>query len=75
MFFFNSLLNLASTLLEYIEKEINDEGKLQQDLFETRLKYEMDELTEEEYRKTESHLMQRIREIREQKMKNNEEEE
>ena len=53
---------------DYVDKEINDASKLQQQLFEARLKYEMDEITEEEYKELETYLVERIREIKEKKL-------
>jgi len=68
MFFLNSIIDLVVLINDYVDKEINDESKLQKQLFENRLKYEMDEITEEEYKQTEEYLVKRITHVREQKM-------
>ena len=75
MLFLKTFINLALLIHDYVDKEISDANKLQQQLFETRLKYEMDEITEEEYKKTEEYLVKRISEIREREMNSEEDEE
>jgi len=68
MFFIKSFINLALLIYDYVDKEVNDVGKLQQQLLEARLKYEMDDIPEEEYQELETYLIQRIREIKEKEM-------
>lgn len=75
MFFLNTFLDLVQVIYDYIDKETNNEGKLQQQLLEARLKFEMDEITEEEYEEIESFLLQRINGIRQQKFDVEEDEE
>lgn len=52
---------------DYIDKEINDESKVQKELYEIRLKYEMDEIGEEEYEEIKDHLILRLQEIKDRK--------
>lgn len=73
MFFLKPIINLVLLIHDYVDKEMNDEGKLQQQLLEARLKYEMDELAQEEYEKIEATTLQRIREIKERKLEADEE--
>lgn len=68
MFFLGTVIDLALLINDYVDKEINDENKLQQQLFEARLKFEMDEITEEEYTEIEKYLVPRINEIRQQRL-------
>ena len=75
MFFLNTFIDLMELISDYVDKEVNDANKLQQQLFETRLKYEMDEITEEEYKETEVYLIKRISEIREKEMNEEEDDE
>jgi len=75
MFFLNTFIDLVQLISDYVDKEVNDANKLQQQLFETRLKYEMDEITEEEYKETEVYLIKRISEIREKEMNEEEDDE
>jgi hypothetical protein len=69
----DGLISFVSLIDEYIYNEIFDEKKLQQQMFEVRLKYEMDEISEEEYKEIKQHLEQRLQYTRE--MKQEEEEE
>lgn len=69
----DGLVNFVSLIDEYIYNEIFDEKKLQQQLFEVRLKYEMDEISEEEYEEIKQHLEQRLQYIRENKQEEEEE--
>lgn len=68
MFFMQTFMNLMSLIYDYVDKEVNDENKLQQQLLEARLQFEMDEIPGEEYMDIESYLIQRIREIKEEKL-------
>lgn len=69
-----SFINFVSVLHDYIDKEINDESKVQKELYEIRLKYEMDEISEEEYEEVKEHLVLRLQQIKERKQDYDEEE-
>ncbi|RDU24978.1 gas vesicle protein GvpG [Anaerosacchariphilus polymeriproducens] len=73
MFFLKTFINFVSLIHEYIDKEINDESKVQKELYEIRLKYEMGEISKEDYEEIKDHLMLRLQEIKKRKQKNEEE--
>lgn len=50
---------------EIIEKELSDEGSIKERLMELQLKFELDEINEEEYNKQEKELLARLDAIRE----------
>lgn len=58
------LMWVAETLEETAEKEITDESKVQEELLELQMQFEMDEITEEEYEKKEAELMEKLEAIR-----------
>ncbi|NQS88516.1 gas vesicle protein GvpG [Patescibacteria group bacterium] len=61
------LFFIAERLKETAEGEITDEPKVYEELLELQMKFEMDEITEEEYEKGEKKLMQRLEAIRKHK--------
>lgn len=61
-------INFVSLIHDYIENEIFDESKVQKELYEIRLKYEMAEISEEDYEEIKEHLVQRLQYIRERKL-------
>jgi len=58
------LFFIADKLKETAEGEITDESKVYEELLELQMKFEMDEITEEEYEREERKLMQRLEAIR-----------
>ena len=63
------VLFLAEKINEVIEKETSDEGTIKERLMALQLKFEMDEIDEEEYDKREDELLNLLASIREQKGK------
>lgn len=58
---------LGKKIDEIIEKEISDEGAIKERLMELQLKFEMDEMDEEEYDRREDELLKMLEQIREAK--------
>lgn len=58
------LIFLGKKIDEIIEKEMSDEGKIKERLMELQLKYEMDEISEEEYDRKEEELLDWLEQIR-----------
>jgi len=58
------LFFIADRLKETAESEITDESKVYEQLLELQMKFEMEEITDEEYEKREAELMQRLEAIR-----------
>ncbi|NTU78731.1 MAG: hypothetical protein HGA45_04910 [Chloroflexales bacterium] len=58
---------LAEKLLEQVEAEIYDEGKVRATLMELEMRLDLGELDEETYMAAEDQLLERLREIREYK--------
>ncbi len=63
------VLFLAEKINEVIEKETSDEGTIKERLMSLQLKFEMDEIDEEEYDRREDELLNLLASIREQKGK------
>lgn len=61
------ILFLAEKINEVIEKETSDEGAIKERLMALQLKFEMDEIDEEEYDKREDELLNLLANIREEK--------
>jgi hypothetical protein len=59
---------LAEKINEVIEKETSDEGSIKERLMALQLKFEMDEITEEEYDEREDELLKHLENIREEKL-------
>lgn len=60
-----SLVNwFGKQVQKYVEEEWTDEGKIQEELMELQLLYEMEEITKEEYKEKETEIMQRLEAIR-----------
>jgi len=55
---------------EIIVKEMSDEGAVKERLMALQLKFEMDEMDEDEYDRKEDELLQLLENIREEKEKN-----
>lgn len=64
---FKGILFLAGKINEVIEKETSDEGSIKERLMELQLKFEMDEINEEEYDRREDELLNILANIREEK--------
>lgn len=60
---------LAKKINEIVEREISDEGRIKEKLMELQLKFELDEISEEEYNKREKELLARLEAIRSAKQK------
>jgi len=58
------LIFLGKKIDEIIEKEMSDEGKIKERLMELQLRYEMDEISEEEYDRQEEELLDWLEQIR-----------
>ncbi len=61
------ILFLGKKINEVIEKETSDEGSVKERLMALQLKFEMDEIDEEEYDRREDELLKLLGDIREQK--------
>ena len=51
---------LGEKLNEVAEKELNDDGLIKQELMELQLRFELDEITEQEYNEKENELLDRL---------------
>lgn len=49
------------------EKELSDEGRIKEKLMQLQLRFEMDEISEEDYNKQEEELLARLETIRKDK--------
>ena len=58
---------IGEKLHESAEQEVTDESVIQEQLLELQMRYELDEITEEEYMRGEDRLMARLEAIREYK--------
>lgn len=61
------VLFIAEKINEVIEKEMSDEGSLKERLMALQLKFEMDEIDEEEYDRREDELLKLLENIRKEK--------
>lgn len=64
---FKGILFIAEKINEVIEKETSDEGTIKERLMALQLKFEIDEIDEEEYDKREDELLKLLANIREEK--------
>lgn len=55
---------ISSKLYETAEKELTDKGKIQQQLLELQIRYELDEINDEVYEREETKLLERLEAIR-----------
>ena len=60
----NGIIWLGKKINEVAEKEFSDEGLIKEKLMGLQLKFEMDEISEEEYNKQEKELLARLDAIR-----------
>ena len=58
---------IGKELYEHAEEELTDESKVRQQLLELQMRFELDDISEDEYQKGEDILMRRIDAIREYK--------
>ncbi len=61
---------IAEEINEVIEKEMSDEGSIKERLMALQLKFEIDEIDEEEYDRREDELLEILANIREKKQQN-----
>ncbi len=61
------LVWLGKKLEEAAEEEVNDESRWHERLLELQIRYELEEITEEEFEREEELVMERISAIREAK--------
>jgi hypothetical protein len=61
------IIFLAKKINEVIEKENSDEGAIKERLMALQLKFEMDEIGEEEYDRQEDELLNMLEKIRDNK--------
>jgi len=60
---------LGKKINEVVEKEVSDEGRIKEKLMELQLRFELDEISEEEYKRQEKKLLARLDAIRKAKEK------
>lgn len=65
---FKGLVGVFRKIQEMAESELSDEGLLRERLMSLRLKFEMDEISEEEYEREEGEILRRLDRIRSEKM-------
>nr|WP_319573644.1 gas vesicle protein GvpG [uncultured Draconibacterium sp.] len=58
------IIFIAEKINEVLEKEVSDEGAVKERLMALQLKFEMDEIDEEEYDKMEDELLKTLERIR-----------
>ena len=58
---------LGKKINEVVEREVSDEGRIKEKLMELQLRFELDEISEEEYKKQEKELLERLDTIRKSK--------
>ena len=55
---------LGKKINEIVEKELSDEGRIKERLMELQMRFELDEINEEQYKKQEEELLARLDAIR-----------
>lgn len=55
---------LGKKINEVVEKEFSDEGRIKEKLMELQMRFELDEISEEEYKEGEKKLLERLDTIR-----------
>ena len=61
------VIAIGKKLNEVVEKETSDEGRIKEEMMKLQLKFEMDEISEEEYDSREDELLEMLERIREAK--------
>jgi len=65
----NGIIWLGKKINEVAEREFSDEGLIKEKLMQAQLRFEMDDISEEEYNKQETELLARLDAIRKAKEK------
>ena len=60
----NGIIWLGKKINEVAEKEFSDEGLIKEKLMQLQLRFEIDEISEENYNKQEKELLERLEAIR-----------
>ena len=60
----NGIIWLGKKINDVAEREFSDQGLIKEKLMEVQLKFEMDEISEEEYNKQEKELLGRLDRIK-----------
>ena len=55
---------VSKKLSESAEKEMTDDSRIYEDLLELQMRHELEEISDEEYDKQETRLMEKLEEIR-----------
>jgi hypothetical protein len=61
------IIFLGKKIDELVQKEFSDEGRIKERMMELQLKFEMDEISVEEYDQRETELLEMIERIQKQK--------
>jgi len=59
-----SVIWLGKKINEVVEREVSDEGRIKERLMELQLRFELDEITEDEYNKQERELLAQLDAVR-----------
>jgi hypothetical protein len=70
MWLLNKVIDVFEIIYEEVEKEMLDEGKYKEMLYELYEKLDRGEIEEEEYEKLEEEILDRLKEIRKYKREN-----
>jgi uncharacterized membrane protein len=60
----NGLIFVANKINDVVEKETSDEGTVKERLMALQLRFELDEIDEDEYDRQEDELLQKLEKIR-----------
>jgi len=60
----NGIIWLGKKINEVAEKEFSDEGLIKEKLMQLQLRFEIDEISEENYNRQENELLERLEAIR-----------
>lgn len=63
MFFINSLTRIAKIVQQQIEEELYNPDQIKEELMKLQLRFELDEIDEEEYDRLETDLLERLQEV------------
>lgn len=67
---FKGLMGIFKKIAEMAEAELTDEAKISEELLQLETLFEMDQITEEEYREKEAQLLERLSMAREEEEEN-----
>ncbi|MCK9436197.1 MAG: gas vesicle protein GvpG [Synergistaceae bacterium] len=67
MLIMKGLTFIAEEISKIVDREQSDEGTIKERLMELQMKYEMDEISEEEYDRKEEELLKLLEQAREKK--------